>query len=153
MKRLILGLSSLAIFITSVGLLPIGASAVDSDVITVTAVESAQLMNGSFERVSDAMMPIGWSSFDPNIEASFNGVRRYEMDQASEPVFANFLKTNDTDGYLSGTHNAEDSTGVYGKKTVQLKGAKGIDKDYEGIVYTNKCGKQRQRRRTECQGI
>lgn len=59
------------------------------------------------------------------------------MDQASEPVFANFLKTNDTDGYLSGTHNAEDPTGVYGKKTVQLKGAKGIDKDYEGIVYTN----------------
>lgn len=96
-----------------------------------------QLANGSFENIDDAMMPLNWSSYDPDIEQSYNGTQRYEMDQASEPWMANFLKNNDTDGYVSGTHSAEDPTGVYGKKTVLLKAAHGIDKDYEGYIYTN----------------
>lgn len=104
--------------------------------IKITSLVS-QLANGSFERTDDANMPLYWSSNDPLIDASHNGTQQYVMDQASENVLSNFLRTNDTDGYLSGTHSAEDPTGIYGKKTVKLTGAHGIDKDYEGRVYTN----------------
>ncbi|MDO5396966.1 MAG: hypothetical protein Q4G33_03470, partial [bacterium] len=104
--------------------------------ITVAAL-AAQLINGSFENTDDAMMPKGWNSYDPAIDSAHNGIQRYQMDQASENMLANFQKSNDTDGYLSGSHSAEDPTGLYGKKTVKLTGARGIDKDYEGRVYTN----------------
>lgn len=114
-----------------------GNKAVYSEIeIRVTKL-AGQLANGSFENIDDAMMPIAWSSYDPDIEQSFNGTQRYEMDQASEPWLANFLRNNDTDGYVSGTHSAEDPIGVYGKKTVLMKAAHGIDKDYEGYIYTN----------------
>ncbi len=95
----------------------------------------SQLANGSFEIVDDAMMPTGWISYDPAIDDAHNGIQRYQMDQSSETALSNFLRNNDNDGYLSGTHNAEDPTGIYGKKTVKISGAHGIDKDYEGRVY------------------
>lgn len=96
---------------------------------------ASQLLNGSFENVDDAMMPLNWISYDPAIDSKYNGVQRYQMDQSSETVLSNFLETNDDDGYLSGTHNAEDPTGQFGKKTVKITGAHGIDKDYEGKIY------------------
>ncbi len=98
---------------------------------------TTQLLNGSFENIDDAMMPLYWTSHDPAIDAEHNGAQGYQMNQASETMLANFLKNNDSDGYLSGTHSAEDPTGVYGKRTVKLTGAHGITKDYEGQVYTN----------------
>lgn len=104
--------------------------------ITVTELE-LQLADGSFENTSDSMMPKGWTSYDPDIDEAHNGVQSYQMDQASETMLANFMRTNDTDGFLSGTHSAEDPTGVYGKKTAKLTGAHGIDKDYEGKLYTS----------------
>lgn len=104
--------------------------------ITIAALTS-QLMNGSFENTDDAMYPKNWTSYDPAIDDAHNGVVRYQMDQASETMLANIQKSNDIDGYLSGTHSAEDPTGLYGKKTVKLTGAHGIDKDYEGKIYTS----------------
>lgn len=104
--------------------------------ITIAALTS-QLMNGSFENTDDAMYPKNWTSYDPAIDDAHNGVVRYQMDQASETMLANIQESNDIDGYLSGSHSAEDPTGLYGKKTVRLTGAHGIDKDYEGKIYTS----------------
>ncbi len=104
--------------------------------ITIAALTS-QLMNGSFENTDDAMYPKNWTSYDPAIDDAHNGVVRYQMDQASETMLSNIQKSNDTGNYLSGTHSAEDPTGLYGKKTVKLTGAHGIDKDYEGKIYTS----------------
>ena len=124
------------------GTLTVRATAQSSDVVynerqvRITSLD-VQLANGSFENVDDAMMPVGWSSYDPAIDIDHNGVQGYEMDQASETMLASFQRANDNDGYLSGTHSAEDPTGVYGNKTVRLTGAHGITGDYEGRVYTN----------------
>ena len=100
---------------------------------------SDELKNGSFEKSTKAIMPYNWTANDPSITDGHNGVQHYEMDQASENVMANFNKT-DTDGYFTGTHSAADPTGVYGNKTVKITAAHGIDKDYDGKIYTNNAG-------------
>ena len=94
---------------------------------------ASQLVNGSFENVTDAMMPVSWISYDPDIDGEYNGVRRYRMNQTSETQLSNITRTNDDDGLVSGSY----STDSLGNTGLMFKGAEGIDKDYEGFVYAH----------------
>lgn len=101
---------------------------------TVSIVKLAdQLTNGSFENVTDAMMPTGWTSYDADIDGAYNGVRRYKMDQTSETQFSNITRASDDDGLLSGAYTTDSE----GNKALMFKGAAGIDKDYEGYAYAH----------------
>ncbi len=92
-----------------------------------------QLVNGSFESVTDAMMPTGWTSYDKDIDGAYNGVRRYKMEQTAETQLSNITRTNDDDGLVSGSYTADSK----GNKGLMFKGASGIDKDYEGYAYAH----------------
>jgi hypothetical protein len=101
---------------------------------TVSIVKLAtQLLNGSFENVTDAMMPVGWTSYDCDIDGAHNGVRRYKMDQTSETQLSNITRANDEDGLVSGSYSSDSE----GNKGLMFKGAAGIDKDYEGYAYAH----------------
>lgn len=94
---------------------------------------ASQLSNGSFESVTDAMMPDKWTSYDPDIDGAYNGVRRYKMDQTSETQLSNITRTNDDDGLVSGSYSVDS----LGNKGLMFKGALGINKDYEGFAYAH----------------
>ncbi len=94
---------------------------------------ASQLANGSFEDVTDAVMPKNWSSYDEDIDAEYNGVRRYKMDQVSESQLSNIMRASDDDGLVSGTYTTDPD----GNKALMFKGAQGITKDYEGYAYAH----------------
>lgn len=101
---------------------------------TVSVVKLAnRLVNGSFESVTDAMMPVGWASYDPNTDGSYNGAIRYKMDQVSESQLSNITRTSDDDGLVSGAYTTDSE----GNKGLMFKGAPGINKDYEGYAYAH----------------